>query len=224
MLAVEGGLNIRHLWIAFVAFPLSYASLVVLGLTGGVVDTPVPSLATIGLQIVQCMLIMEVWFYSAHRLFHWGPLYRRFHKRHHEFTVRPFSVSPVFSPCVSFPPPVFPFLPITPSLLTAHSHTMKPSLPPPPPIAVLGERAHRGRVCPPGGGRAGEPGVDAWGAGAARGPPHRLLPLHDRQVGGEAGMGRRGGAPGVGPSRTGFRNDRRWVRGCIHTDRPGTIA
>lgn len=70
-------------------------------------DTPVPSLASIGLQVLQCLLIMEVWFYSAHRLFHWGPLYRRFHKRHHEFTVRRALYFPLCFP------------PSTPSLLTA---------------------------------------------------------------------------------------------------------
>jgi sterol desaturase/sphingolipid hydroxylase (fatty acid hydroxylase superfamily) len=31
-------------------------------------------------------MIMEVWFYYSHRALHWGPLYRRIHKVHHEFT------------------------------------------------------------------------------------------------------------------------------------------
>jgi len=31
------------------------------------------------------MVLLEVWFYYSHRLMHYPPLYRLFHKQHHEF-------------------------------------------------------------------------------------------------------------------------------------------
>ncbi|KAI9184369.1 hypothetical protein H9P43_003422 [Blastocladiella emersonii ATCC 22665] len=45
-----------------------------------------PSAATVARDLAICAGIEELLFYSSHRLFHWGPLYRAFHKQHHEFT------------------------------------------------------------------------------------------------------------------------------------------
>ncbi|ORZ40450.1 hypothetical protein BCR44DRAFT_1399553 [Catenaria anguillulae PL171] len=45
-----------------------------------------PSAAQVGKEFLVCALVEELLFYSSHRLFHWGPLYKRFHKIHHEFT------------------------------------------------------------------------------------------------------------------------------------------
>jgi methylsterol monooxygenase len=31
-------------------------------------------------------LVIDLWFYSTHRLLHWGDLYKMIHKKHHKFT------------------------------------------------------------------------------------------------------------------------------------------
>lgn len=47
-----------------------------------------------GLEVVTqwiiSLIVLDVWFYYAHRLMHYPPLYRLFHKQHHEF-IKPYS-------------------------------------------------------------------------------------------------------------------------------------
>lgn len=49
------------------------------------VFSPLPSLGKMMLQFALCLHFNQFLFAAAHRLFHHGPLYRRFHKKHHEF-------------------------------------------------------------------------------------------------------------------------------------------
>lgn len=49
-----------------------------------------PDHYTIASQILFCILIEDTYFYFAHRLLHWKPLYLMIHKIHHKF---PHSIS-----------------------------------------------------------------------------------------------------------------------------------
>ena len=46
-------------------------------------------------QWIISFIILELWFYYVHRLMHWGPLYRRFHKQHHEF-IKPYGSTGIY--------------------------------------------------------------------------------------------------------------------------------
>jgi len=62
--------------------------------------TPIPSCLSgskistgefgIVIQWVISSIVLEIWFYYTHRLIHYPPLYRLFHKQHHEF-IKPYS-------------------------------------------------------------------------------------------------------------------------------------
>lgn len=45
-----------------------------------------PSAVEVARDLAVSALAREALFYYAHRVFHWRPLYRRFHKTHHKFT------------------------------------------------------------------------------------------------------------------------------------------
>ena len=46
------------------------------------------------LSVVVAIVLFDTWFYWFHRLLHWKPLYRRFHRQHHEsFTPTPWASS-----------------------------------------------------------------------------------------------------------------------------------
>jgi sterol desaturase/sphingolipid hydroxylase (fatty acid hydroxylase superfamily) len=47
----------------------------------------IPSLHTLIFHIIICMLVEDAMFYWSHRLLHVPMLYKRIHKRHHEFKV-----------------------------------------------------------------------------------------------------------------------------------------
>ncbi len=71
---------------SYVLFPLmGYFVLTPLLLTRAA--TELPSLVAGTLQVVAMLLMTDVLFYTIHRVLHWGPLYRRVHRKHHEFTV-----------------------------------------------------------------------------------------------------------------------------------------
>jgi len=53
-----------------------------LGLT---VKTPFPSWSEIALTVVISFILEDAYFYWVHRLLHWGPLYRKIHKKHHDY-------------------------------------------------------------------------------------------------------------------------------------------
>ncbi|KAJ3497641.1 hypothetical protein NLG97_g1739 [Lecanicillium saksenae] len=50
------------------------------------VATKLPSLTEFAFEFVLAFALREMLFYYGHRLFHWKPLFRRFHKIHHEFS------------------------------------------------------------------------------------------------------------------------------------------
>jgi methylsterol monooxygenase len=55
-----------------------------------------PDILTILRDIAVFTLIEEVLFYYSHRLVHWGPLYKRIHKKHHEWTA-PIGITAVYA-------------------------------------------------------------------------------------------------------------------------------
>lgn len=56
-----------------------------LRLRGWAPSPDMPTALEVGWQLVVLSLFAEVYFYASHRLLHWKPLMRRFHKVHHEF-------------------------------------------------------------------------------------------------------------------------------------------
>ncbi len=53
---------------------------------------PFPSWQKICVQIVIFFVLEDAWHYWAHRLFHWGPLYKSVHKIHHQYSA-PFGLA-----------------------------------------------------------------------------------------------------------------------------------
>ncbi|KAI9216946.1 hypothetical protein BC828DRAFT_408955 [Blastocladiella britannica] len=81
-----------------------------------------PSLQQLGFGVTACVLAEEVLFYSTHRLFHFGPLYRRFHKTHHSFTA-PIGLAATYAhPVEHLLSNLLPVL-ATPTLLGLHPFT-----------------------------------------------------------------------------------------------------
>ncbi|EHK23612.1 uncharacterized protein TRIVIDRAFT_36785 [Trichoderma virens Gv29-8] len=50
------------------------------------VDASFPSAQEFASHLAVSVLVREILFYTTHRIFHWRPLYKRFHKQHHKFT------------------------------------------------------------------------------------------------------------------------------------------
>jgi sterol desaturase/sphingolipid hydroxylase (fatty acid hydroxylase superfamily) len=50
--------------------------------------SPLPSLATVAAEWLIALVVNDTAFYWTHRVMHHRLLYRRFHKKHHEFKVR----------------------------------------------------------------------------------------------------------------------------------------
>ncbi|KAJ1873015.1 C-4 sterol methyl oxidase [Coemansia sp. RSA 990] len=55
-------------------------------------EMPLPGWQEMALQIAVFFVLEDFWHYWIHRLFHWGPLYRKVHKVHHEFSA-PFGMT-----------------------------------------------------------------------------------------------------------------------------------
>ncbi|KAJ2178580.1 C-4 sterol methyl oxidase, partial [Coemansia sp. RSA 518] len=55
-------------------------------------EMPLPGWTEMAMQIAVFFVLEDFWHYWIHRLFHWGPLYRRVHKIHHEFSA-PFGMT-----------------------------------------------------------------------------------------------------------------------------------
>ncbi|KAJ2735760.1 C-4 sterol methyl oxidase, partial [Coemansia sp. Cherry 401B] len=55
-------------------------------------EVPLPGWQEMCTQIAVFFVLEDFWHYWIHRLFHWGPLYRRVHKVHHEFSA-PFGMT-----------------------------------------------------------------------------------------------------------------------------------
>merc|ERR1711939_706069 len=55
-------------------------------------QVPFPSLMTMAPQILGFFLFEDFFHYWAHRALHWGPLYKKIHKLHHEFSA-PFGLA-----------------------------------------------------------------------------------------------------------------------------------
>ncbi|TIA74669.1 hypothetical protein E3P91_00828 [Wallemia ichthyophaga] len=53
---------------------------------------PFPSLWTMAKQIAIFFVFEDTWHFVFHRALHWGPLYKRIHKQHHEFSA-PFGLA-----------------------------------------------------------------------------------------------------------------------------------
>lgn len=51
--------------------------------------TPLPPPGTVAAQWLVALVVNDTAFYWTHRVMHHRLLYRRFHKKHHEFKVRP---------------------------------------------------------------------------------------------------------------------------------------
>eukprot|EP01117_Protostelium_nocturnum_P011572 TRINITY_DN419_c0_g1_i1.p1 TRINITY_DN419_c0_g1~~TRINITY_DN419_c0_g1_i1.p1 ORF type:complete len:285 (+),score=101.43 TRINITY_DN419_c0_g1_i1:155-1009(+) len=57
-----------------------------------VTEVPFPPLWKICLQVLFCALFEDTYHYWAHRALHWGVLYKKIHKVHHEFSA-PFGIT-----------------------------------------------------------------------------------------------------------------------------------
>lgn len=55
-----------------------------------------PAYSECAWMLVANLLVLEILFYYTHRALHWGPLYRRVHKVHHEHTA-PFALAAVYA-------------------------------------------------------------------------------------------------------------------------------
>jgi len=51
-----------------------------------------PPLSTMAVSCLFCMIAEDTYHYFAHRLLHWGVLYKRIHKLHHEYSA-PFGIA-----------------------------------------------------------------------------------------------------------------------------------
>lgn len=63
-----------------------------LDLMGMSIAAPLPSWSTIGAVIFGCIVVEDFYFYWIHRALHWGWLYQKIHKVHHEHTA-PFGIA-----------------------------------------------------------------------------------------------------------------------------------
>ncbi|KAJ3034017.1 C-4 sterol methyl oxidase [Rhizophlyctis rosea] len=55
-------------------------------------EVPFPTLSTIALSCLFCMIAEDTYHYFAHRLLHYGSLYKNIHKLHHEYSA-PFGLA-----------------------------------------------------------------------------------------------------------------------------------
>jgi sterol desaturase/sphingolipid hydroxylase (fatty acid hydroxylase superfamily) len=70
----------------FVLNPLGLPAVYLLAKTAGVrMTSPLPSWREAVFHVVICIIVEDALFYWTHRLLHIPPLYRRFHKLHHQF-------------------------------------------------------------------------------------------------------------------------------------------
>ena len=60
------------------------------------IDSPLPNMLEIFVNLLGCVVVEEIGFYYSHRLFHHPALYKHFHKIHHEFTA-PIAVAAVYA-------------------------------------------------------------------------------------------------------------------------------
>ncbi|KJE94740.1 sterol desaturase [Capsaspora owczarzaki ATCC 30864] len=58
--------------------------------------TPLPSFQTIIFHLACYGVVEEIMFYYSHRLLHWGVLYKRIHKLHHEWTA-PIGITAIYA-------------------------------------------------------------------------------------------------------------------------------
>ena len=55
-------------------------------------QVPFPSVWSMAKQIAIFFVFEDTWHFVFHRALHWGPLYKRIHKQHHEFSA-PFGLA-----------------------------------------------------------------------------------------------------------------------------------
>ncbi|KAK4063351.1 uncharacterized protein Triagg1_9502 [Trichoderma aggressivum f. europaeum] len=87
------------------------------------VDPRFPPLQEFASHLALSVLAREVLFYTSHRIFHWRPLYKRFHKTHHKFTAPVAFSSQYAHPVEHLAANVLPIL-LPPLLLGSHILTM----------------------------------------------------------------------------------------------------
>ncbi|KAL8849306.1 MAG: hypothetical protein Q9221_005716 [Calogaya cf. arnoldii] len=59
---------------------------------GMATGVPFPKFLTIAYQIAVFLVLEDTWHYWSHRALHWGPLYKRIHKIHHQYSA-PFGLA-----------------------------------------------------------------------------------------------------------------------------------
>ncbi|KAM0265710.1 hypothetical protein ACHAQJ_000144 [Trichoderma viride] len=87
------------------------------------VDAKLPSPEEFVRDLLFSVLAREALFYSSHRILHWRPLYKRFHKTHHKFTAPVAFSSQYAHPVEHLTANVLPIL-LPPMLLGSHILTM----------------------------------------------------------------------------------------------------